>query len=644
MAPSNDWADAPEIRVALPNSPSAITLPKGWTRADPSEPVTVLSPEGDLRCTFVVTQTAGTADETSRVAWRQINPEFQYPIHTQGEVPSTEGWAKVSQVIYNLPSSEGRMVLTIVRTLGSQAYVILIDGSKAAVSRRMAQVSEMLEAWKPAGLKSVNLAASKQPAWGSEQSRALSEFIRDGMERCSIPGVGIAIVQNGGIVFAEGFGVREIGKPELVTRQTRFMIGSSTKPLTTLMMGRLIDQGAFTWTTPVTHLLPDFALADPEVTRKLQMRHTVCACTGMPRRDLEFVFRVVVTPEQRLESMREMRPTTGFGETFQYSNLLVAVGGYAAAAAFSPKGGLEAAYDAAMKTLVFEPLGMANSFIRTREALNGNWAYPHGLDFENRCVPIDLAMEGSVESVAPAGGAWSTVEDIAEYLLLELNGGMTRGGTRLLSQETLHSRWSGGIKINDKLEYGLSLLHSEEQGLHVYSHGGNTFGFSSEMFFLPHQNVAAVILTNRRIANAFLACVRQRLFEILFGAEHKSDEMITATVNNRRDTAARTHDRVKADPASVAWMNEFVGKYHNPMLGPATITRNGNEFWIQFESWSSRLGSEIQTDGARVIVLISAPLTAGLRIQTVTETGDLLLDGGQEKYIFKRQQFSNGTP
>src|SRR5882724_9389905 len=107
-------------------------------------------------------------------------------------------------------------------------------------------------------------------------------------------------------------------------------------------MARLVAKGNFRWSTPVTELLPDFALADPKVTRKLEMRHAVCACTGMPRRDIDLVFKFKgISPEQRLAEMRAMSPTTGFGETFQYSNDLVAAGGYAAARSFEHQGSLQ---------------------------------------------------------------------------------------------------------------------------------------------------------------------------------------------------------------------------------------------------------------------------------------------------------------
>jgi CubicO group peptidase (beta-lactamase class C family) len=97
------------------------------------------------------------------------------------------------------------------------------------------------------------------------------------------------------------------------------MIGSSTKPLTTLMMAKLIDQGKVAWQTRVCDLLSGFALADVELTARLELLHTASASTGMPRQDLEFIFRHSgITAEQRMEQMRSMTPTTGFGETFRY--------------------------------------------------------------------------------------------------------------------------------------------------------------------------------------------------------------------------------------------------------------------------------------------------------------------------------------
>ncbi len=88
-----------------------------------------------------------------------------------------------------------------------------------------------------------------------------------------------------GLLLATGHGVRSLATGKPVTPTTRFMIGSTTKSLTTLLMAVLADRGLLTWDTPVTQILPSFALGDAATTAAVTLRHTVCACTGMPRQD-----------------------------------------------------------------------------------------------------------------------------------------------------------------------------------------------------------------------------------------------------------------------------------------------------------------------------------------------------------------------
>ncbi len=135
--------------------------------------------------------------------------------------------------------------------------------------------------------------------------------------------------------------------------------------------------------------------------------------------------------------------------------------------------------------LVFEPLGMTNSFFTQDGGLQKRRRGASRHRPRRALRTVDLAMERCVESVAPAGAAWSTAEDMAKYLLLELRGGKTPSGEPLLSEQTLRSRWRGGIKINDKMDYGLGLLHSEEQGLDVIGHGGNNLRLYIRSVFSP---------------------------------------------------------------------------------------------------------------------------------------------------------------
>ena len=567
----------------------------------------------------------------------QIDSTFAHPIVQRAEVPSTQGWDKACQIVYRPPLADGKSAVATFRMLDGSAYIGLIYGSKAALSRRMAQITEILQAWKPIGLKAISLAERELTVLGKEQAAHLKQFIAEAMQALYVPGVSICIVQKGRVVLAEGFGIRKLDSPEPVTSRTRFMIGSSTKPLTTLMMARLVDQGVFAWNTPITALLPEFELGDAEITSRMEMRHTVGACTGMPRRDMELVFRSKnISPEERLAQMKTMRPTTGFGETFQYSNLLVAVGGYAAGRCYQPGLSLASGYEKAMQDLIFTPLRMTETFLKRSEALRENFASPHATDLEGRSAVVDLTVELSGESVAPAGGIWSTAEDMAQYLFIELLGGKTLEGMPLLSRETLQSRWRGGIKITDQMSYGLGLVQSYEHGLEIMSHGGNTLGFSSDLYFLPGHDLGVVVLTNLRVANTFLSLIRQRIFELLFGAEAKASQMLAAASKFKQEATDRLRHRIKIDPVSVAWLEEWVGSYRSGELGPARITKEDDQYWIQFEDWGSALGVEIEGNGDRLIALTSPPWSGTFRFQTSPENRTLLINASQDVYRFER--------
>lgn len=627
--------DSTEIYVGMPDSLLPFALPTGWTVSRPSDPLTVVGPELDLRISFFSGLLAGSTDDQVLAAWRQIDADFDMTIRQQAEMPSTDGWDNTLQIVYDTPVEESRLAIAVVRMLGERAYINLIDGTTAAFSRRGAQITEIVNAWKPTGLREPNLGGREPKRFGDREREAMNEFIGTAMQQLRIPGVSVAIVQEGETVYAEGFGVRKVGSGVPVTPTTRFMIGSCTKPLTTLMMAKLVDIGRFAWTTPVTDVLPGFALADVDTTAKLEMRHTVSACTGMPRRDVDLLFRYRdVRPEDRIAEMKTMLPTTGFGETFQYSNYLVAAGGYAAAHSFASDRSLADAYDNAMRQLVFEPLTMQQTSVMHNASRDD--ASPHGLDLEGNAVPLDPTTEYFADAVAPAGSVWSTVLDIARYVRCELRKGANDTGEQIVSLENLMVRRQPAIKIDGKSSYGLGLILTEQQGIEEVTHGGNTLGFSADMLFLPRHGIGMVVLTNLRAANTFLAAVHQRLLELLFGAESKAEAMMAAATTSRKKSVERIQQRVKTGSADTAWIDKYVGAYRSEELGPARIFPREGGFSIQFESWSSYLGAEEQSSESRQIVLTSPPWQGGLRLQVSDESSDLILDGGQAKYTFVR--------
>jgi CubicO group peptidase (beta-lactamase class C family) len=623
-------------RVALPGSLAPIRLPAGWSRAsEPSGAVTIVGPEGDLRVAFLVCALDGTPEEIARRAWRVFDPGFDFAVRQTMPIPGSGGWDAGFQISHQVPAAQSRSAVAVLRTRGDSAYCALVLGTKASLNRRMAQIMEVLESWKPEGLSAPDLAGGERQEWGEEQSARMSELLRLGMTELQIPGVAMAVVQAGRIVYAEGFGAPRMGSSEPVRPDTPFMIGSNTKPLTTLMMARLVARGNFDWSTPVTRLLPDFALADPGLTRELEMRHTVGASTGMPPRDMDLLFKFDgVTPEQRLAEMKQMQPTTGFGETFQYSNHMVALGGYAAARSLRREHSLQAAYEQAMQELVFAPLGMEHSGFD--EGRGEHRASPHAIGFAGSCELLDPAMERFAAAIAPAGGAWSSARDMARYLLLELNRGRLPGGEQLLPEDALVERWQRTTRITDKMSYGLGLLRSEEDGLDVISHGGMTLGFTSDLYFLPQEGVGVVLLTNLYAAN-LLAAARQKVFELLFGAPATARQMIEAASVAEQQAIAGRRARVKSGAEAVAWLAGIAGEYRSRELGPLVVRRREGGYWGELESWASPLGIEEQPGGRPLVALVGPGLIHALRLQVADDGQALVLDQGQHVYRFERQ-------
>jgi CubicO group peptidase (beta-lactamase class C family) len=266
-------------------------------------------------------------------------------------------------------------------------------------------------------------------------------------------------VQDGEVVYTGAFGVKALGSDDLITPETQFMIGSTTKPITTTMMATLVDDGIIAWDEPVVDVLPQFAVSDPELTQQFTLRNLVCACTGVPRRDLELLFNADdLTAADIVASLQTFQFFTDFGETFQYSNQLVATGGYAAAAALDPDGELYATYLEAMQTRIFDPLAMTNTtFDFDAVVARGDYALPHAANLDGVYYPLSVNDERVLIPIGPAGVAWSTVGDMAQYAITMLNRGVAPDGEQLVSEENLLETWQPQVAVSADASYGLGL-------------------------------------------------------------------------------------------------------------------------------------------------------------------------------------------
>ena len=612
--------------------------PKGWTLTKRADGVLVLTPpEKDLTLAFV--EVAGSdADAAIAAAWKKLDPGFARAVDVRSTPPARDGWDAVTQIAYDTPPAESRAVMAVALRKGTTQYVALIDAAVAGLSRRGAQLQTAITTFKAKGVEQESFAGKKANVLDEARLSTFASFVEEARAAAGVPGVAVAVVQGDKVVMAKGFGVRDVGKKDPVTPKTLFLIGSTTKSLTTLMMAKLVDEKKLAWSSPMTELLPGFALGDAELTKKVSLADTVCACTGMPRQDMEMFFHYRGrTAEKTLEWMRTTKPTTTFGETFQYSNTMVLAGGLAAARAAEPKRALATAYDATLRSRVLQPLGMKATTLDFAAAERAEHAAPHGMKMDLSAQALPLAADDFVARVAPSGGAWSNAEDMAKVLRLELARGQL-DGKRIVSEEALFARRTPRVKITDKSSYGLGLFVDTEHGISIQHHGGNTLGFTSDMFYLPDHDVGVVVLANEGGANAFRSSVRRRFLEILFDGRVEASENLKSSVARRKEVWAKETSRL-VTPPSAEWVASLAGTWTNPSLGAITIRADKDLGLIDAGDFKVHFVEKTNEGGSKSLFTVDPPWMGvlDLLVETKDGTTTLLLDAAQQKYVFTRE-------
>ncbi len=622
-------------------SGATFTAPKGWWITQSPSSILLEDPDRQLKTWFIETPEPDPLKAID-VAWQAAEPGFALArLHDAQHIPPIRGWDSVTDQDYETKATDHRFVVAEARRYGATTYVSVTDADQGALSRRGAQLSEAEWTLFPPGMHEESFVGKTPRPIDDARAKELDAFIEKARGKLQVAGVAVAVVEGGKVAYEKGFGVRALGKKEPVTPSTLFMMGSITKSMTTMMQAALVDAGLFEWDTPVTTLLPGFALGDADVTSKVVLWETACACTGMPRRDMELLFEYGhVTPEQRIASMKTMKPTTGFGETFQYSNLMVAAGGYAAAHAYDPKHSYNDAYARAMQDKVFGPIGMKSTTFDFAAAQRVDHAMPHGQAVDGTVQGFPLSAEDFVTPLRPAGAAWSNLKDMERYVATEMAKGVTPEGKRVVSEANLLERRKARVRDSDVSSYGLGLEVGTFRDLPMLTHGGaGTFGFDTEMFMLPELGIAFVMLTNVRGRGAALdqAINRKIVEEIFEGAKPLADLTLDFFANNIRDDIAKDMERIDAHP-DPAWAAGLVGTYANDDLGKVTITAGPKGARFDAGEWGGAIGQKRDVDGSIELVVLDPPL-AGLELLIGGEDPahrTLTLLDDQVKYVFTR--------
>ncbi|HKE60413.1 MAG TPA: serine hydrolase [Pyrinomonadaceae bacterium] len=434
-----------------------------------------------------------------------------------------------------------------------------------------------------------------QQAPGAE----FEEYVNKAIKDWGVPGVAIAIVKDDHVVFAKGFGVRELNKPAPVDEHTLFAIGSSSKAFTAASIAMLVDEGKLKWDDPVTKYLLGFQLFDPYATRELTVSDLLTHRSGLTRGDLLWY----ASPYDRNEVVRRVRylkPSWSLRSRFGYQNIMFLAAGQIIPSVTGKS------WDDFVRERIFTPLGMKSTSTSIRALANSDdVASPHA-KLEDK---VQVVSWRNIDNIAPAGSINSNVEDMAQWLRLQLGGG-TYENKRLLSsgvmkemhapQTIIRIEGVNAILYPDAhfLNYGMGWFLSDYRGRKLVEHGGAIDGMRAEVAMVPEEKLGVVVLTNLN-GTILPHALMYKIVDFYLGAAPRDwcAEMLKATkgLEEQAKAAEKKADAERVTGTSPSLpLEKYAGSFQSEMYGELKIgledqklvARFGPNFTGDLEHWN----------------------------------------------------------
>jgi CubicO group peptidase (beta-lactamase class C family) len=629
--PERVSADSPHATPGGAN----FTVPSGWSIASGKDLVILEPPEPD---THIAIFDAHASDAKAAVesAWAAYKPESKRPVKLVTPRPAHEGWEERQVFDYETSPNERAVVEALALRAGTAWTVLILDGTEPTVEKRSAPINLVFGSIRPKGYQREMFVGRKPHPLDAARIAQIKEFVENSMQQLGVPGVSLALMDGGKVVYEGGVGVRELGKPEKVDQNTLFMAASNTKGMTTLLLAELVDEKKLRWDQPVIEVYPAFKLGDTDTTKRVLVKNLICACTGLPRQDLEWLFEYKnATPDSELKLLGTMQPTSKFGEVFQYSNLMATAAGYIGAHLVYPNRELGSAYDSAMQEKIFNPLGMKSTTFDYAKALAGNHASPHGDDVDGKTRVASMDINYSIVPARPAGGVWTSAADLMRYVQLESTQGKLPSGKQLVSPENLLARRAPQVPVGEDATYGMGLEVDRKYGIPIVSHGGSMSGFKSNWYLLPDFGIGAVILTNSDTGGLLEGPFERRLLEILFDGKPEAVADVASRAAAHKAQIAKDRERLVV-PATPDAASGLAKHYSSKELGDLTVVSGKDATIFHLGEWKSHVASRKNDDGTTSFITID-PGTEGFEFVVADQDGKrlLIIRDGQHQYTFR---------
>lgn len=409
--------------------------------------------------------------------------------------------------------------------------------------------------------------------------RELDRYVPKALAEWNGAGVAVGIVKDDSLIYAKGFGVREVGKGDLVDDRTRFAIGSNSKFFTAVLAGMLADDGVLSLDDKITKYLPWFQLYDPWVTREFTLRDAMSHRSGLGRRGDALWYGTPFSRDAVIRRVRFLVPNSSFRSEFGYQNIMFLTAGQAIAAAAGKR------WDDLIHDRIFQPLGMTASNTSVRQLVGtADVASPHSLSASAaRPTPIPYL---DIDNIAPAGAINSSVQDMARWMRFILAGGRV-GERQLLKPRTLLDI-TGPHTIAQRIVadtavpsnhfnlYALGIGVSDLYGVKVLRHTGGIDGMLSFVAMVPERKLGIVVLTNVAGHNALFSALGTHILAAFLGGPPRDESALALAEVKRAEAAAdeQFRTRMAARPQDThpsRPLPDYAGSYRSEMYGDLSV-------------------------------------------------------------------------
>lgn len=423
---------------------------------------------------------------------------------------------------------------------------------------------------------------------------SLDSYIERGMKQWQVPGLAIAIVKDGKVVLAKGYGVRELGKNDKVDENTLFIIASNSKLFTGTSIAKLDFEKKLSLNDKVTKYIPWFKLYDANATQMANIRDMLCHRLGTKTFQGDFTFWDSNLPKDSIVwKMRYLKPPGEFRQDYGYCNSAFLVAGQVLEKVTGNS------WENYVQENILTPLGMTNTYMNTAglEKRN-NVAYPYNNLYSSITkIPFD-----NVDNLGPATSMVSNVNDLTHWLMMQLDSGRYNG-KQVLSWAVVQRTRDANILTGSRKSaaypthfraYGLGVYMTDYAGRQVYWHTGGAFGHVTNVCFVPEEKLGITILTNNDNQNFFEA-LRFQILDAYMNVPYVDRSkflfgFFTQGKKQADDEVAALKTRADKKNVPEIKLDDFTGEYFNTVYGKITISKNGSMLVCRFQHHPDLIG------------------------------------------------------